>query len=216
MAGAKQSGPSGADDRAEIFDPKTNVWQIAAYHESTDGGHSAALLTDGRVLIAGGRAESAIYDPVLNTWQSTGKLGILRSQAQAVLLRDGHVLLTGGIPYPEGDSVLDSIEVYDPVTNTWRPAALLTQARCCHTATSLPDGRVLVVGGWNSVGGYEAALLKTTEIYDDQSGTWSTLASTGTGRVEHTTTLLLDGRILVTGGELKRGVFLNSAEVLAP
>jgi N-acetylneuraminic acid mutarotase len=211
MAGAIQSGSAGPDDRVEIFDPKTNRWQKAALHENTEGGHTATLLIDGRVLIAGGSADPAIYDPASDTWQPAGKLAISRALAQAVLLQDGRVLLIGGVPLPQGGTVLNSVEIYDPASNTWRQATPLAQARYIHTATLLPDGRVVIVGGWN---GYENSLLDSAEVYDYKSATWSTLAPLSIGRVEHTATLLPDGRILVTGGQTSRGVYLNSAEVL--
>jgi len=213
MGGAIQSGFAGPDDRVEIFDPKTNRWQTATRHENTQSSHTATLLSDGRVLIAGGLADPAIYDPASNTWQPAGKLAVQRCESQAVLLHDGRVLLVGGYICQEA-TLINSVEVYDPILRTWQQAVPLAQARYLHTATLLPDGRVLIVGGWKSINGYEDALLNTAKIYDDKSGTWSTLASLSIGRVMHTATLLSDGRVLVTGGQTSRGSFLNSAEVL--
>jgi len=212
MAGNTRSGSPGPDDRVEIFDPKTNRWKNAALHENTYGSHTATLLPDGRVLIAGGVADPAIYDPAGDTWQPAGKLAIPRGEAQAALLQEGRVLLIGGTDL-QRTAVLNSVEIYDPAGNTWRQAAPLAQAHYKHTATLLPDGRVLIVGGWKSINDYENA-LRTAEIYDDRSTTWNTLAPLNIGCSEHTTTLLPDGRILVTGGHISRGVYLNSAEVL--
>jgi N-acetylneuraminic acid mutarotase len=214
MAGAAQSGSSGPDDRVEIFDPKTGLWQKAADHANTEANHTATLLADGRVLIAAGNADPAIYEPVSDIWQPAGKLAVERCFAEAVLLQDGRVLLMGGVLLPQGGTVLNSVEIYDPAGGTWQQAAPLAQARLYHTATLLPDGRVLIVGGWESYYGYEDSLLDTAEIYDDRSGSWSTAPPLSIGRVGHTATLLPDGRVLVTGGETSRGVFLNSAEVL--
>ena len=215
MGGATQGGYSAPNDRVEIFDPKTNLWQSAAPHTQTDSSHTATLLTDGRVLIAGGLADPAVYDPVTDSWQSAGKLATERCFAQAARLQDGRVLLIGGY-FCRENTPTNSVEVYDPDTNAWQQAAPLAQARYLHTVIALPDGRVLVVGGWKSYNGYEAALLNTVEVYDPKKGTWGPLAALNSGRVEHTTTLLPDGRILVTGGETTRGTFLNSAEVLGP
>jgi len=212
VAGDIRSGSPGPDDRVEIFDPKTNRWQKAARHENTSGCHTATRLKDGQVLIAGGGADPAIYDPAIDTWQPAGKLAIPRGEAQAALLQEGRVLLIGGTDL-QRTAVLNSVEIYDPAGNTWRQAAPLAQAHYKHTATLLPDGRVLIVGGWKSINDYENA-LRTAEIYDDKSTTWNTLAPLNIGRSEHTTTLLPDGRILVTGGHISRGVYLNSAEVL--
>jgi N-acetylneuraminic acid mutarotase len=156
-----------------------------------------------------------IYDPANDTWRPAGKLAAARDEATAVLLQDGRVLLIGGTDL-QRVTVFNSVEVYDPTSNAWQQAAPLAQARYEHTATLLPDGRVLVVGGWKSINGYEEAVLNTAEIYDDKRGTWTTLAPLSMGRVIHTTTLLPDGRILVTGGQTSRGVYANSAEVLGP
>ena len=213
MAGAKQSGSSGPNDRVEIFDPKTSLWQEAALHENTEGNHTATLLGDGRVLIAGGMADPSIYDPTNDTWQPAGELASERCFAQAVTLQDGRVLLIGGV-FPHGETVLNSVEVYDPASDAWQQTAPLPQARYYHTATLLPDGRALIVGGWDSYAGFESALLDTAETYDDKSATWGTVAPPSIGRAGHTATLLPDGRILVTGGQTAPGSFLASAEVL--
>ena len=141
MAGYNQSGSPGPDDRVELFDPKTNRWQQAALHKNTEGSHTATLLSDGRVLIAGGLADPAIYDPASNTWQPAGKLAVQRCESQAVLLQDGRVLLIGGYICQE-ETFINGVEVYDSVGNTWQQTAPLAQARYQHTATLLPDGRV--------------------------------------------------------------------------
>jgi N-acetylneuraminic acid mutarotase len=216
MAGAIQSGSGGPDDRVEIFDPKTNRWQQAALHENTESNHTATLLPDGRVLIAGGSADPAIYDPTSDTWQPAGSLAVDRAFTRAVLLQDGRVLLIGGLAPPQGVTALNSVEIYDPASNTWRQSAPLSQARFDHTATLLPDGRVLVTGGtriwdaWDDPG----ALLSSVEIYDPVSDTWSDLSSLQQARTEHTATLLPDGRVLVTGGRANQHSVLDSVEIL--
>ena len=215
MGGSTQGGYSAPDDRVEIFDPQTNRWQKAARHENTDSSHTATRLADGRVLIAGGLADPSVYDPVSDAWRAAGKLTSERCFAQSTLLPDGRILLIGGHLCHE-DTPLNSVEIYDPVGNTWQAAAPLAAPRYLHTALALPEGRVLAVGGWKTTNGYEAALLDMAEVYDPQSGTWRTLAPLNIGRVMHTTTLLPDGRILVTGGQTSRGVFLNSVEILKP
>ena len=212
MGGSIRSGHPGSDDRVEIFDPDTNHWQKAAYHEHTESCQTATLLEDGRVLIAGGLANPTIYDPATDTWDSAGKLNTPRSQAQAVLLQSGRVLLIGGLSF-DGKPT-HSVEIYDVDSNTWQETAQLKQARYNHTATLLPDGRVLVLGGWETYNGYESSLLDTAEIYDETDETWSTLSPLNIGRANHTATLLPEGQILVTGGQTSRGVLLNSVEIL--
>jgi N-acetylneuraminic acid mutarotase len=209
MAGNARSG--------EIFDPKTNDWQQTALYKDTEGGHSAILLTDGRVLIAGGVADPALYDPASDIWQPAGRLAISRWTAQAVRLQDGRVLLIGGrTPYEE-ERTIDSVEIYDPASGTWRQAAPLAQARYLHTTTLLPDGRVLVTGGGrlldNSWHGSEA-ILSSIEIYDPVSDAWSSLSPLQQARADHTATLLPDGRVFIAGGYAAGYTILDSVEIL--
>ena len=218
MAGDKQSGSSGSDDRVEIFDPKTDRWQPAAPHENAGGSSTATLLADGRVLIAGGNVDPSIYDPVNDTWQPAGHLAMDRWRAQAVRLQDGRVLLIGGALVAQAPPILNSVEIYDPASNTWRQAAPLAQARCSHTATLLPDGRVLVTGGsrlWDYSWDDPESFLSSVELYDPVGDTWGTLPPLRQGRADHTATLLPDGRVFVTGGWAAHYTILDSVAILA-
>jgi N-acetylneuraminic acid mutarotase len=217
MAGTIQSGSASPDDRVEIFDPETDRWQRAALHENTGGNHTATLLPDGRVLIAGGSADPAIYNPGSDTWQATSSLTVERCWAKAALLQDGRVLLIGGILLPQEGTVLNSVEIYDPASSSWQEAAPLAQARFDHTATLLPNRGVLVTGGarlWETSWDDARAILNSVEMYDPASDTWSALPPLQQARAEHTATLLLDGRVLVTGGRANQHSVLDSVEIL--
>jgi hypothetical protein len=219
VAGSKQSGSSGPDDRVEIFNPSTNTWQKAALHQYTEGCHTATLLADGRVLIAGGMADPALYDPAGDTWQPAGKLAVARCFPQATLLHDGRVLLVGGILPSQSATPTDSVEVYDPASNSWGQAALLAQARYNQTTPILllPDGRALVIGGaklWEGTWYDPGAILSSVEIYDPAGDTWSPLPPLRQARADHTATLLPDGRVFVAGGRSSRDTYLDSAEIL--
>ena len=74
-----------------------------------------------------------------------------------------------------------------------RATGSMATARCLHTATLLPNGKVLVAGGVDGV-------LSSAELYDPASGTWSATGSMGTARDYHTATLLPNGQVLVAGG----------------
>ncbi|WP_375770775.1 hypothetical protein NR798_07695 [Archangium gephyra] len=163
-------------------------------------GHIAALLPDGKVLVAGGHAQkrsfflssAEVYDPRSDTWRSTGSMVEARHSARAVLLPDGKVLVVGG----EGFAlVLATAELYDPVSGTWRRTGPMRDPREGHTATLLPNGKVLVAGGLNLEG-----TLATAELYDPASGTWRPTGSMVEPREGHTATLLLNGKVLVAGG----------------
>src|SRR5262245_52568754 len=66
-----------------------------------------------------------------------------------------------------------------------------------HTATLLPNGKVLVAGGASQFPDFAAESLASTEVYYPASGTWSSTASLGTARDLHTATLLPNGKVLV-------------------
>jgi WD40 repeat protein len=131
------------------------------------------------------------------SWSATGSLRSARDAHTATRLLDGRVLVTGG----QGDTgssigTLKSTELYDPEAGVWTPAADLTTARIGHTATLLPNGEVLVIGGAEIFTGAS----KSTEIYNPATGMWRLVGELGTARAGHTATLLPDGRVLVAGG----------------
>ncbi|MCI0392770.1 MAG: hypothetical protein MOB07_28900, partial [Acidobacteria bacterium] len=170
--------------------------------------HTATLLANGKVLVAGGYNNSAeLYDPATGTWSSTGNLNIARGLHTATLLPNGKVLVAGG---PNDPVTLDSAELYDPATGTWSITGNLNTGRYTHTATLLPNGKVLVAGTGNCGGN-----LSGTELYDPATGTWSSTADLNTGRYSHTATLLPSGKVLVAGGR-NCWVDLNSAELYDP
>lgn len=180
-------------------------------------GHTATLLNDGRVLVAGGfyatvLKSAEIYDPTTGTWSNTGNLVTARGGHTANLLPDGKVLIAGGdgggsLPRP-----MASAEIYDPATGTWSATGSMEFPREDHTATSLPDGRVVVAGGTvNFDDG-----LNTAEVYDPATGTWSETGNLNDGRWLHVAGLLPDGTVLVAGGAGPGRAQLASAEIYNP
>jgi hypothetical protein len=113
------------------------------------------------------------------------------------LLPNGQELVEGG---SNDSGVLKSAELYDPVSGTWRRTDSLADARSAHTATLLPNGKVLVAAGSHSNDGLHP--LASAELYDPASGTWAAAGNLGTGRFSHTATLLPDGHVLAAGGYL--------------
>lgn len=175
--------------------------------------HSATLLADGRVLVAGGAdsvtwtASAALYSPATRTWASTASMSVKRYGHGATLLSSGQVLVTGG----EISNVpTATTERYDVSTGTWSAAASMSAARFRHTVTTLQDGRLLVAGGFDGTNG-----MTTTELYDPSSDTWTAGPSMATRRFGHTATLLPDGRVLVAGGHTG-GQTLATAEIYDP
>nr|WP_224243232.1 kelch repeat-containing protein [Hyalangium gracile] len=126
-------------------------------------------------------------------WAPTGSMSHRRTSHAMALLPGGKVLVSGG-RFDEADPFepyLHSAEVYDPAAGTWSPTGSMAEGRARHTATLLPGGKVLVVGGNN---------LPAAELYDPTTGTWSPTGPMATARYYHTAALLPGGSVLVAGG----------------
>jgi N-acetylneuraminic acid mutarotase len=143
---------------AHIYDPLTNSWSQVESPSTARIGHTATLLTNGRVLIAGGTdsttgttSSAELYDPVANAWSTAGNLQTAREWATATLLPNGTVLVVGGYFDSTGSTpgVLASSEIYDPVANAWSAGSGLSVVRAQHAATLLPNGTMLVEGGFD-------------------------------------------------------------------
>ncbi len=182
--------------------------------------HTATLLANGQVLVAGGvdgsnaLASAELYDPATGTWTATSPMTTTRSSHTATLLANGQVLVAGGTEDAH-NVILASAELYDPATGTWTATSPMTTARTHHTATLLVDGQVLVAGGENpSIGS-----LASAEVYDPATGSWTATSTDMTNdRVSHTATLLANGQVLTAGGDSDTPghAILTSAELYDP
>lgn len=170
-------------------------------------GFGGALLPSGAVLIAGGTGTTVLSSAELvkNSATLTGSLNTPRTYLTATALQDGTVLIVGGSAdtcnAAATNGVLDSVELYDPNTGTFSnvTTATLGTARCGHSATLLPNGTVLIAGGYNGSG----AALKTTEVYDPVAQTISPgPIDIGQARAGHVAALLQNGKVLMAGGDL--------------
>ena len=161
-------------------------------------GQSATLLSDGRVLIVGGTDDKSaeLYDPATGTFSLTGSMAESQPGATATLLRDGRVLITGGPDGSLGENPVASAELYDPKTGSFSSTGSMTTARSTHTATLLPDGRVLIVGDEDR--SFDAK--PSAELYDPSPGSFAATGSPVKLRAGNTATLLSDGRVLIAGG----------------
>src|SRR3989475_2489784 len=192
------------------------TWAPMANLNQPRAEHTATLLANGTVLIAGGRdaadqplASAEIYDP------ATGRYTLLASPLPAPVwghtatrLDDGTVLIAGG---QRGARYRRAAQLFDPASDTFAALTPMSTPRGRHTATLLRDGRVVGIGGTDGVGP-----LASLEIYDPTTRTFSLAPSAlVVARQDHTATLLPDGRVLVAGGSDSSGA-LESAELYDP
>ena len=159
-------------------------------------GHTATLLSNGKVLVAGGDdATAELFDPASESFTRTGNMTTRRYGATATLLGNGKVLIVGGYgPCSTECPLMSTAELYDPLTGTFSATGSMSQARASHTATLLATGKVLITGG----GGFAA--LASAELYDPATGGFTSVGSMITDREEHTATLLATGEVLIAGG----------------
>ncbi len=173
-------------------------------YRSSDPGGSAAVLPDGRVLIASGTWMNMgekvdggfdIWDPA-NGRVWTGTMGVGRISAAATLLLDGRVLITGGFggPYAYGSSAVAAAELLDPNSQAFSATGSMAWPRVGHTATLLPDGRVLVIGGTGPDG-----IPTFAEIWDPATETFHLAGRPAFPDGHHAATLLPSGDVLTLG-----------------
>ena len=214
MLRAFQGGP---DQRALLYRPAEDRWSLTRPMLELRTNPSVTLLTDGRVLVAGGLgaqgpsialASAEIYDPANDTWSPTAPMAHRRFFPATTLLRDGRVLFAGG---DENGSGVLAAEVYDPRANRWTDAGSLSYQAPRPLTVRLHDGRVLLCVGFTFFQGPNPS----AEIYDPRANAWATAPnapSAGGGSI----VLLHDGRALALKVTLNPTGALFRAEIFDP
>jgi len=203
----------GGNAFAELFDPASETWTSVAGFGSVRSDHTATLLANGKVLLAGGSdgtgatlVSTMLFDPATTTFAAGPPLSFARERHSATLLASGKVLLAGGRAFSAGSyAALVSAEIYDPVTNTLASATSMSGARFGHGAALLavPDNRLVLAGGSSDTLAAPTTSLSTVEIYDETLNTWTALTPANAlqqTRREFSLNRLADGWLVAVGG----------------
>ncbi|MEU7144801.1 kelch repeat-containing protein [Nocardia sp. NPDC046473] len=177
---------------------------------------AVTLLSDGAILLAGGEdgrrnplSLSARFDPAAGTWTATAKqLNVARRLHTSTRLADGKVLVTGGITGPVTVPArgTNATEIFDPANGgTWTAVASMNEPRFSHSATLLTDGTVLVAGGCSARSADTNRAVRSAEIYNPGTNTWTTVKPMTDIRFGHTAIALPGGKVLVVGGVITIG-----------
>lgn len=217
----------GITNSAEVYDPLFNSWEIlTSTMVSPRSGHSASLLLDGTVLLAGGNSSSGpvsaleTYDEISGSFSQAGVLATGRMEHAAAVLPDGRVFIAGGTD--ANGATLASTEIYDPRAGTVSPGPALNTARARHTATTLLEGTVLIAGGSTPATPPATGMadLASAEIFDpantSATSTTTISSSLATGRSGHLAFLLPNNHNVLIAGGTAAGSALASAEMYTP
>ena len=190
----------------------SGTWTNTGTMNAARVGHTATLLANGQVLVAGGENSGAgltsaeLYNPATGKWTFTGSMATGRYAHTAVLLSTGQVLVAGGIVSTNIHGVVTytaAAELYNPSTGKWSVTGSMAAPRFAHGIALLQSGQVLVAGGYNANG-----ILTSSELYEASTGAWTSTGSLNFARSTHAT-LLESGQVLMAGG----GLNSNTAEL---
>jgi N-acetylneuraminic acid mutarotase len=197
-------------NHVDVYDPETDNWRAVCPMPTARGGIAAALGPDGLIYVFGGYAMCDIcptdtveaYDPTTDTWTTKTPMPTARYHLAAATGVDGRIYVIGGALPPNPDPIaLDTVEAYDPVTDSWSTAASMPTARYVLAAvTPEGDSSHLIYAIAGAVYPYPHP-LDTVEAYDPVTNSWTTKASLMTARYAPAAAVGPDGRsIYVFGG----------------
>lgn len=197
VGGSTRDDASGVTATAELYDPATRSWKLTGSMAMGRSSHTATLLNNGQVLIAGGTSTSGwsktaeLYDPTTGTFSLTGAMVHGRAEHTATLLLDGRVLVAGSACEGGGCGTSARAELYDPATGTFSPTGDMNIGRVGHVAVRLASGKVLAAGGSG---------FTPSELFDPMTGGWSLTGDLTPARSSFAGVLLPSGKVFVAGG----------------
>lgn len=201
----------------------SGTWTFTGNLHTSRDGHTATLLPNGTVVVAGGElnnmaeASSEVYSQSTGSWSTVGSLNVARVNASAILLAQGTALVMGGCVANCQTSTTATAEIYNPTSRTWSLTGNMLTGRAYFGAVMLPGGKILAVGGCTTfnINGCANVTAKA-EIYDPSTGKWSATGPMTVARGALTVTMLPNGKVLAAAGQNAAGDALASSELYNP
>jgi len=224
IAGGTSTPPAPLPMQTELFNPATGLFTLSGTmlvsRPFAADMCSVTKLSDGRILFTGGTSAQAmnaeIFDPATETFHLTGPMVARRTWHSATLLPDGRVVIIGGGTNTLSSGYTNLVEVFDPITETFSALGTNAITRRNHSATLLPDGRILVAGGWLPTANGSLLATSSVEIFDPTTGTSEYIGEMASRRAEHRVAALPNGQLIINGGRQETGVPYKTAEIFDP
>lgn len=207
LAGAHPAAPSRWKDAAPL----------SAGREGMAGGFINGKFYVTHGFIGSDSAESAAYDPLFDTWEKRASAGVPRSELSGAAV--------GGLLYTVGGrdltgavcqiGVCDTLEIYDPATDSWTKGAPMPTPRAGLGVTAL-RGKIYAIGGRTGARPRQGTALGILEVYDVATGTWSSGPPMKTPRMDVYAVVPYDRGIWVIGGYNPTDGYLSSVEIFDP
>jgi len=221
IAGGRNAWSARPGPSAELYDIRSGTFSFTGSMNSPRLSHIAMLLKGGKVLVAGGENLdfaaidlAEIYDPGSGLFTPTASMLRPRIGPAAAMLKDGTVLIAGGA---DDNGLLASAELFDPAGAGSVAVGSMNVVRQGATATLLPNGAVLVAGGASQTPGCIRCATATAEIFNPLTRSFALTGRMHAARRGHTATLLLNGTVLITGGQDDaQGTVWSSTEIYDP
>jgi len=214
-----QVNPTTKAAPVEQYDPATNTMTTlpATASKSMPVYPRMTLLPNGLMLNSEPNAYTNLFNPATNTWKGLGNTAFraARTEGSAVQLANLNQVLIAGGKNGSGATATAEIIDFSQAKPAWHLTGSMNFARAYANTVLLPDGTVLEVGGGTSGSYTTTAAVKTAELYNPATGTWSVMAAQTAPRIYHSTAVLLpDGRVLSAG--MDSGTYQNTAEIYSP
>jgi len=201
---------SDSSPTVEVYNPATDSFTTIALPTVHHYGQRIVRLRDGRIMVMGGdgcagtctiaQNDVAIYDPKTDKFTAAKPMNFGRTQFTAHVLPDGRVMVLGGASISAGgvNAPMDSIEAYDPSSDTWTTEPYkLGSGRTWHASALVRDGTIIVMGGYTTVSCTPSDTVDQVDPINNVVKSFGTLPDPNT---EWNAVTMLDGSVLGVGG----------------